>query len=515
MHYNYYFLKALCQELNVQLQHLEILVCFSQNKDELVIGVGNATKEYYLRAIVQPDLLLFTPLPEYHRTRRNSIDLFPDIIGKTIIEVCVVRHDRSFYLLLSDNSKLLFKMHGNKANILLINANGQVEDKFNQHIESDDTLQIENLSAVFPTGKAHFEKTQNNLKKYNPLWGKITLDWLQENSPITWEKVVELEQQLENPTQFYVIDWQQEIHLSLFPLGKILHQSESAVLILQRFSAFFLRNYYLKAEKKEAVKSLQQRIAATEKYIATTFQKLAEVEQAVQPNEIADILMANLHQIPKGTESITLTNFYRNDEAITISLKRELTPQKNAENYYRKGKNRKKEIQQYYDNLMQKEQLLNDLKTHLSYVESCQEVKTLRNYLKQHQLSTQKEKETFVFPFKRCEVAGFEIWIGKSAANNDELTQRYAHKNDMWLHAKDVSGSHVVIKQKSGKPFTKEVIERAAELAAYYSKRKTDTLCPVSYTLKKYVRKPKGAAAGSVIVEKEDVILVQPKGLTT
>jgi predicted ribosome quality control (RQC) complex YloA/Tae2 family protein len=364
-------------------------------------------------------------------------------------------------------------------------------------------------------GEAHFEATKSNLKRYNPLWGAIPLAWLQENLPITWEKVLKLEQQLENPTQFYVIDWQQEVYLSLLPLGKILHQADSAVLILQQFSALFLGNYYLKVEKKEAIKSLQQRILATEKYIATTYQKLEEVEQSTQPNEIADILMANLHQIPKGAESITLTNFYRNDEAITISLKRELTAQKNAENYYRKGKNRKKEIQQYYDNLTQKEQLLNALKTHLSYVENCFDIKTLRHYLKQHQLTVSKEKETFIFPFKRCEVAGFEIWIGKSAANNDELTQRYAHKNDMWLHAKDVSGSHVVIKQKSGKTFTKEVIERAAELAAYYSKRKTDTLCPVSYTLKKYVRKPKGAAPGSVIVEKEDVILVQPKGLTT
>jgi predicted ribosome quality control (RQC) complex YloA/Tae2 family protein len=100
--------------------------------------------------------------------------------------------------------------------------------------------------------------------------------------------------------------------------------------------------------------------------------------------------------------------------------------------------------------------------------------------------------------------------VGKNAANNDLLTIRYAHKNDLWLHAKDVSGSHVVIKQQS-QTFPIAVITYAAQLAAYYSKLKGSTLVPVSYTLKKYVRKPKGMEPGQVIVDREEVILVEPK----
>ena len=102
------------------------------------------------------------------------------------------------------------------------------------------------------------------------------------------------------------------------------------------------------------------------------------------------------------------------------------------------------------------------------------------------------------------------MFIGKNSKNNDLLTQKHAFKEDLWLHAKDVSGSHVIIKYQSGKKFPKPVIEKAAQLAAYYSQRKTDSYCPVMYTPKKFVRKPKGAAPGAVIVEKEEVILVEP-----
>jgi len=106
---------------------------------------------------------------------------------------------------------------------------------------------------------------------------------------------------------------------------------------------------------------------------------------------------------------------------------------------------------------------------------------------------------------------GYDILVGKNSKANDKLTSQYAKKNDLWLHAKGSPGSHVVIKQKPGSNFPKPVIEKAAELAAYYSKSKGESLCQVLYTESKYVRKRKGSIAGEVIVEKEKVILVEPK----
>jgi predicted ribosome quality control (RQC) complex YloA/Tae2 family protein len=90
------------------------------------------------------------------------------------------------------------------------------------------------------------------------------------------------------------------------------------------------------------------------------------------------------------------------------------------------------------------------------------------------------------------------------------LTQRYARKEDLWLHARDVSGSHVIIRRQAGKKYPIPVIEKAAALAAYHSKRRTDTLCPVIVTPKKYVRKTRDLLEGQVIIDKEEVIMIEP-----
>ncbi len=112
--------------------------------------------------------------------------------------------------------------------------------------------------------------------------------------------------------------------------------------------------------------------------------------------------------------------------------------------------------------------------------------------------------------YHEFEFKGFRILVGRNAEANDKLTLKYSYKDDLWLHAKDVAGSHVLIKYQSGKNFPKDVIEYAAGLAAYNSKRKNESLCPVAFTQKKYVRKRKGDPAGMVVVEREEVILVAP-----
>jgi predicted ribosome quality control (RQC) complex YloA/Tae2 family protein len=108
------------------------------------------------------------------------------------------------------------------------------------------------------------------------------------------------------------------------------------------------------------------------------------------------------------------------------------------------------------------------------------------------------------------EFKGIRIWIGKNAQSNDTLTLKYGYKEDLWLHAKDVAGSHVLIKHQAGKPFPKDVVEHAAQLAAYYSKRKNESLCPVAITPRKFVRKRKGDKPGAVVVDREEVVMVEP-----
>src|SRR5205085_2099126 len=147
------------------------------------------------------------------------------------------------------------------------------------------------------------------------------------------------------------------------------------------------------------------------------------------------------------------------------------------------------------------------LESELTSVKSAENLKDLR--LMSSEVRSERSSAQLVkVPYRELVFKDFRIWIGKDATSNDELTFKFGFKEDLWLHARDVSGSHVLIKHQSGKTFPKDVVERAAQLAAFFSKRKGESLCPVSVTEKKFVRKRKGDPAGTVVVEKERVIMV-------
>ena len=104
------------------------------------------------------------------------------------------------------------------------------------------------------------------------------------------------------------------------------------------------------------------------------------------------------------------------------------------------------------------------------------------------------------------------LFVGRDSKNNDLLTIKFAKQNDYWFHARSVPGSHVVLRIENTKEVVpKNVLKKAASIAAYHSKAKTSGLAPVSYSLKKYVVKKKGMEPGKVALLKEEVLLVKPE----
>jgi len=106
----------------------------------------------------------------------------------------------------------------------------------------------------------------------------------------------------------------------------------------------------------------------------------------------------------------------------------------------------------------------------------------------------------------------YEAWVGKSSSDNDVLTFKYAGPHDYWMHVRGSPGSHVVLKSRSGGAFDppKEVLRAAAKIAAWYSKMKKAGMVPVAYCERKYVKKPKNAPPGTVTLQREEVIFVEP-----
>lgn len=516
MQTNYYFLRQLSQKLSNELTGLVLAECFSQEKDEILLGFCSEgkqwrdQKEFYIKAVLHPDFACLTFPNDFKRAGRNSVNLFKEIIDLKVLSVRQFENERAFALYFENNFVLLFKMYGNRSNIILFQEN-EVIDLFQNKLVIDNNVVLDNLDRSIDQS---FEACQEKgWKALFPTFGKEITKFLTKNGneSVTWEQIQAILTQLENPT-FYLktLDFQPVLSL-IQEEGEILQTFTDP---LEASNAFYYAHNKINVidkEKGQIIKILQKKKTRTQTYIDKCYQQLAGLDTGVKHDEIANIIMANLHAIPERTEIIELYDFYR-DQSIKIRLKPDLSPQKSAENYYRKSKNEKIEIEKLMENVEAKEMDLAEIEQQIKDIEGFETLKEFRKYLKVNQLEpTQKVVETVQTLFKYYQYEGYEILVGRNAKNNDLLTQRFARKEDLWLHARDVAGSHVVIRKQAGRNFPINVIEKAAGLAAFYSKRKNDTLCPVIVTPKKYVRKTRDLGEGQVIIDKEEVIMIEPK----
>lgn len=508
MHQNYYFLKPLSLALHQKMQGMELATCFTQNKDEIIFGFCNAQEDCYIRATLQADFACFHLLEEFQRAKKNTLELFEEAIGKKIIAINVLENDRSIAFKLQDEFTLLFKMYGSRANILLF-RDDNVIDIFHKKLQNDWDLKLSSLPKRISQTFENFK--EEGLKKTFPTFDKLMLAQIdQKASPEQqWQQIQKLLQEIEKK-QYYVGFYQQIPTLSLINILDNSKVFQNPIDALNAYYYAFAKITYFEKEKQATKRRIEKILHKTQNYIDKTFEKITELEDSKNLEKIGHILMAHLHQIPEKSEKIVLHNFYTNKE-ISIKLKADLSPQKNAEWYYKKAKNQKIELEKLEENLHARSLYLDVLRNHLQNIEQIETLKELRNYLKENKLDFQEEKTADLMPFKNFCIDGFTILVGKNAQNNDLLTQKYAYKEDLWLHAKDVSGSHVIVKYQSGKIFPKNVIEKAAQIAAYFSKRRNESLCPVIVTPKKFVRKTKDLDFGQVIVEKESVVMVEPQ----
>jgi len=543
MQNNYYFIRSLSNELSKQIVGFEIATIFSQNKDELLIGLidnDNPETEFWIRATFTPELTTLSFPQTFARAKRNSIELFDSLIGKKITSIRQFNNERAFGIELGEgknnNFTLLFKLFGNRSNIILFSASEEEENKleveaiFQHKLQADWEIIYEDLDRSLEQEKEDF--LENGIKKIFPTFGKDIIKYLDnkvdENKSLEnyWneiEKLLNYFEQIEK-LDFYIFLKKEEVKLFIINPSEvfqkennkdkieILHKTNNAIEACNLFYLEFSRRYYLLKEKNAALKAIEKRHRQTQNYIDKTLKNIEKAENKMRYEEFGHILMANLHAVEPRSKSVELFDFYTNEQ-ITIPLKDNLTAQKNAELFYRKAKNQKLEIDNLYQNLEKKEEQLRLFESQLEEITHFESLKEMRKFLKENKIKVTnlQENELDELPFKVFEYQDFQILVGKNSKNNDLLTQKFAYKEDLWLHARGVAGSHVVIKYRAGKPFPKSVIEKAAQLAAYYSKRKTDSLCPVIVTPKKYVRKPKGAALGAVVVEREDVVMVEPK----
>jgi predicted ribosome quality control (RQC) complex YloA/Tae2 family protein len=243
---------------------------------------------------------------------------------------------------------------------------------------------------------------------------------------------------------------------------------------------------------------------------------LEDAKKADHYQLLGELLTSNLYAVERGMESIDVINYYDEEgETITIPLNPQKTPSDNAQLYfskYQKAKNATKivheQIEKAKEEIQYFDQLLQQLESASTRdVEEIREELEEEGYLKTRRKTKKKKGNEKPLLEQYTSTDGESILVGKNNKQNDYLTNRVANKNDIWLHTKDIPGSHVVI--KADQP-SEQTIKEAANIAAYFSKARESSSVPVDFTEVKQVKKPKGAKPGFVIYEGQQTVYVTP-----
>lgn len=282
--------------------------------------------------------------------------------------------------------------------------------------------------------------------------------------------------------------------------------------------------YYLQRDQKERItqrahnlrKFLQNTLERDEKKLAIQRQTLLDAENMDELRKMGDLITSSLHCIPRGARKAVVPDYFAEDmPTVEIPMNPALSPAENAQRYYKQYNKLKAASDLVIDQMTANQEEIAYLEGQLENLELCttfDELGEIRQELVRVGLlrDTSKGKKPVKIPeskphhFRSDD--GTDIFVGKNNVQNDRLTGA-ALGEETWLHAKDMPGSHVIIKSTAP---TDQTLLQAAQLAAYFSKGRQADKVPVDYTLRKYVKKPGGSKPGFVIFTHQQTLYVTP-----
>ncbi|HYF83180.1 MAG TPA: NFACT RNA binding domain-containing protein [Clostridia bacterium] len=274
----------------------------------------------------------------------------------------------------------------------------------------------------------------------------------------------------------------------------------------------------MKQKSGDIHKIITNRLDRCHKKLEILSGELQEAADSEKYKIYGDLIMSNIYDLQKGQEKARLQNYYSPEsEYIEIPMDVQLTPSANAQRYYKHYNKSKNAINNINVQIEENKQEIMYLETQLDNLDKCTEeleIEEIRNELAEQgyvkaKKAGKNKKVKASSPMRFISSTGFEIYVGKNNVQNDYLTLKFAVNQDVWLHTKDIPGSHVIIKTE-GKDVDDATLEEAANLAAFYSKGKMSSKVPVDYTRRKNVKKPSGAKPGMVIYENNFTIYITP-----
>jgi predicted ribosome quality control (RQC) complex YloA/Tae2 family protein len=545
---NFYTLRALATEWAPELTGSTVGDVFSQERDELTLALAQPEREWMLRVSVQAPLRFIFRNEGYSRARRNVATLLEDAFDRSVVGVRIASRDRIIFIDLDGGLYLQIVLFGSRPNVFLVGPDGVVLDAFQAGADwagqpaptPRPAPEVDSLDAFEARWKSG-RKTSQAVAAAMPLLDRQLAAEVMARADVTKEQAsdcnasersrlfkaaVELEADLQRPSPR--IFWRGPIaeSFSLVALRQASGLREERFETVDSAVRVFVRRSLAQQRFAEAYVPLERALAEAARRnrdrVDRMLEELARESRADRYERWAHLLMATPGELPAGASEVVLPDLFADEDApgavIAIPLEPALNRIENAQSYYdraRRTRRSREEAENRLDEVERHardaEELLNDLRTATSYADVDTFRKREADRLARYTSGISPVEDRI--PFRRFALPdGYEVWVGRNARQNEQLTFRHARKYDLWMHARGVAGSHAVLRlpNRQAQP-ARHILHLAASIAAYFSKAQGSSLVPVMVAERKFVRKPKGAVTGAVVVEREDVLLVEPR----
>lgn len=536
--------KSIVQELNKNILGAKINKVYEPTKNDIVLGLYCNGKNYALNISINPSncrLHLTTYTKSNPQTAPNFCMLLrKHIVGSKIVKIETIDLERTVLLTLETyndlndkiNKKLIIEIMGHASNVILVNENNNIIECL-KHFERPRELMPARPYEFASTTKhsiytTTLEEFLSMIKTYESLDKQLSDLFIGISMSFVKYTCNYLNIDLLGFTQNDLITIYNHIHQIITNLDNaICCQSNTDYNInysnkkenLQ--NNFFIDDFYHEKEEKEKFISLRNDIlkivlSELKKYtkrLENINSKLEDCKSMEKYKLYGELITANLYKLTNNSSSINVLNYYTN-ENIDIPLDKTISPNKNAEKYFKKYNKLKNALEIV---TKQKKETVLELEYIESLIYSINEAPSLAvlqdiheeisDSFKLHLKTMSSDKKESKNIPNVYNVHGFDVYSGKNNKQNDILTKS-AHPTDIWFHTQGIHGSHVILKT-NGKPIDENTLYQCATIAAQNSKAKHSSNIPVDYCFAKYVKKPSGSKPGMVIYTNYKTIYVK------
>ncbi|MGX6591579.1 Rqc2 family fibronectin-binding protein [Cetobacterium ceti] len=462
------------------------------------------------------------------------LNLRKHLLGSTLLDVEEINFDRILVFHFSklnelgviNHYKLYFEPMGKHSNIILTDKNNKIIDLIKRF-----SLEENSLRFLFPGVEYSLPILE---KKISPM-DLTEIDFYEyKNEGTLISKVNGIGKYLLNNLDSYE-NFRKILNDTIAPkifykdkeliLGTVLNiEPKNYTKVISFETSQEMINYYLenknlsnsyKLLKDKLIAITKKNIKKIERTIKTIEKEIEDRENYDRYRELGDILAASLYSLKKGMDKVDLYDFYK-DEMCTISLDPLLTPQSNLEKIYKKYNKTKKGLEYSLERVVEFKNNLDYFKGLELFIESSENLENLKiieeelisqKFIKLPKTNKKKQKKQIKeYNYGKDEIDGYTIYFGRNNLENDNLTMKIANREEYWFHAKDVPGSHIILKSETLPK--DETLIKIATLAGKMSRSNPGDKVTIDYTKKKYINKPKGAKPGFVTYNIFDSIIV-------